>query len=161
MGTSIWRVAAGIALAAGMSVSTAGMAIGHDQACEILLRDSPIESARLPEGWKWDYFTLEQHGAPSFQVAIDADGFAVSLELSCVSDPEGLLQRLEDLRIAADNDKIGVVIIGDESHASREFKDFPTIRWRHGDIVGLLRAAEDVDYGAMEEFALAVDALLP
>lgn len=133
----------------------------HDQACEVRLREAPIETALLPDGWDWDFFTIEQNGAPSFQADIDAGGLAVKLELSCASDPEGLFLRLEELREVADNDKIGVVLIGDGSMAAREFSDFPTIRWRHDDIVGLVRACDEVDYGDMEDFALSVDALLP
>ena len=78
-----------------------------------------------------------------------------------MSDPEGLFVRLEELRQVADNDKIGVIEIGDESQATREFSDFPTIRWRHEDIVGQLRAFDDVDYGDMEVFAQRIDELLP
>ena len=141
--------------------ATAGYVTAHDAACEADLRETAIENAVLPIGWEWDFFTLERYGAPSFQASIDAGGFAVSLELSCVSDPEGLLLRLEELRIVADNDKIGVVPIGDESQATREFLDFPTIRWRHGDIIGQLRACDEVDYGDMEAFAQSVDSLLP
>ena len=141
--------------------ATAAQVTAHDAACETDLRETAIENAVLPEAWEWDFFTLERYGAPSFQASIDAGGFAVSLELSCVSDPEGLFLRLEELRLVADNDKIGVVAIGDESQATREFSDFPTIRWRHGDIVGQLRACDEVDYGDMEAFAQSVDSLLP
>lgn len=154
-------------LAVAMLVATTAMLAttmavsAHDTDCETRLRGAPIETAELPEGWAWDFFTLERLGAPSFQASIDAGGFAVNLELACVSDPTGLFVRLEELRDVANNDKIGVVPIGDESQASREFSDFPTIRWRHDDIVGLLRACDEVDYGDMEVFAQAVDALLP
>jgi len=141
--------------------ATVGQVTAHDAACELGLRETAIEDAVLPVGWEWDFFTLERHGAPSFEASIDAGGFAVSLELSCVSDPEGLFIRLEELRVVADNDKIGVVEIGDESQATREFLDFPTIRWRHGDIVGQLRACDEVDYGDMETFAQSIDSLLP
>jgi len=141
--------------------ATAGQVAGHDAACEMGLREAPIETAELPIGWEWDFFTLERYGAPSFQASIDAGGFAVSLELSCVSDPGGLFLRLEELRVVADNDKIGVVEIGDESQATREFLEFPTIRWRHGDIIGQLRGCDQVDYGDMEVFAQSVDSLLP
>lgn len=143
------------------TVATAGLVSAHETECETQLRGSEIEDAVLPVGWEWDFFTLERYGAPSFQASIDAGGFAVSLELSCVSDPEGLFLRLEELRQVADNDKIGVVVIGDESQATREFSGFPTIRWRHGDIIGQLRACDEVDYGDMEAFARRVDELLP
>ena len=149
-----------VALVGGTLASTM-TASAHDVACETRLREAPIETAVLPDGWEWDFFTLERYGAPSFEASIDAGGFAVSLELSCVSDPAGLFVRLEELRQVADNDKIGVITIGDESVASREFSDFPTIRWRHGDIIGQLRACDEVDYGDMEAFARSVDELLP
>ena len=145
----------------GLGLTTAGVVSAHDDACELRLRDAPIETAELPAGWDWDFFTLERHGAPSFEASIDADGFAVTLELSCVGDPEGLFTRLEELRQVAENDKIGVVEIGDEALAAREFLEFPTIRWRHDDIVGQLRANEGVDYGDLEVFAQRVDELLP
>ena len=61
----------------------------------------------------------------------------------------------------ADNDKIGVIEIGDEALAAREFNEFPTIRWRHDDIVGQLRSSDGVDYGDLEMFAQRVDELLP
>ena len=145
----------------GMGLTAAGVASAHDDSCELRLRDAPIETVELPDGWAWDFFTLERHGAPSFEASIDAGGFAVNLELSCVSDPEGLFIRHEELRQVAGNDKIGVVPIGDESLATREFSDFPTIRWRHEDIVGQLRAHDRVDYGDMEVFAQRIDELLP
>jgi hypothetical protein len=155
------RQAAAAGCVAALILVIAGPAGGHDVACEGRLRDTPVETAPLPEGWQWDFFTLERYGAPSFQAAIDAGGFAVNLELACVSDPEGLFVRLEDLREVAGNSKIGVEPVGDESTAAREFEDFPTLRWRHDDIVGTLRAYDEVDLGAMEDFAQAVDALLP
>jgi len=148
-------------LVAAVSLAPAGLGSAHDPACELRLREAPIETAELPAGWEWSFFTLEQYGAPSFQASIDAGGFAVKLELACVSDPEGLFVRLEELRQVADNDKLGVVSIGDESQATREFSDFPTIRWRHDDIVGIVRACDKVDYGDIEAFAQTVDALLP
>ena len=150
-----------VSLVLGAIFSTTSEVVSHDAACELRLREAPIETVTLPAGWEWDFFTLEQHGAPSFHASIDAGGFAVNLELSCVSDSEGLFDRLEELRVVADNDKLGVVAIGDESTATREFSDFPTIRWRHGDIIGLARGCDEVDYGDLEEFALSVDALLP
>ena len=146
---------------AGMSLTASGVVSAHDESCELRLREAPIETAELPEGWAWDFFTLERQGAPSFQASIDAQGFAVNLELSCVSDPEGLFLRLEELRQVADNDKIGVVEIGDEALAAREFSEFPTIRWRRDDIIGQLRACDEVDYGDMEIFAQRIDELLP
>ena len=151
----------GLSLAIGMSLTTTAVATAHDVACETRLREAPIETAPLPSGWAWDFFTLERNGAPSFQASIDAGGFAVNLELSCVSDAEGLFHRLEELRGVAMNDKLAVIEIGDESMATREFSDFPTIRWRHGDIVGLARGCDEVDYGDLEDFAVAIDALQP
>jgi len=148
-------------LIVGMGLAGAGVASAHDDACELRLRDAPIETAELPAGWDWDFFTLENHGAPAFEASIDAGGFAVSLELSCVADPEGMFGRLEDLRLVAGNDKIGVVEIGDASQAAREFSDFPTIRWRHDDIVGQVRGCDAVDYGDLEVFAQRIDELLP
>lgn len=155
------RQAVAAACIGALCLLVAGPASGHDLACEGRLREVPVETAPLPDGWQWDFFTLERYGAPSFQAAIDADGFAVNLELACVSDPEGLFVRLEELREVAGNAKIGVEPVGDASTAAREFEDFPTIRWRHHDIVGTLRACDEVDFGAMEDFAHAVDALLP
>ena len=76
-------------------------------------------------------------------------------------DTTRLFTRLEELRQVADNAKIGVVEIGDEALAAREFLEFPTIRWRHDDIVGQLRANQGVDYGDLEVFAQRVDELLP
>lgn len=148
-------------LVASAAVATGGIASAHDHACELRLRGAPIETAELPEGWRWDFFTLEDYGSPSIQIRLDAGGLAVALDIACTSDPEGLFLRLEELRQAAGNSKISVVHIGDESQATREFSDFPTIRWRHGDVVGLLRASDEVDYGDMEAFALEVDAVLP
>ena len=145
----------------GVALATAGVASAHEDACELRLREAPIETVELPDGWAWDFFTLERHGAPSFEASIDAGGFAVNLELSCVSDPQGMFDRLEQLRVVAGNDKIGVVEIGDEALAAREFLDFPTIRWRHDDIVGQLRANEGGDYGNLEVFAQRLDELLP
>jgi hypothetical protein len=155
------RSAIAIFVVMGLSLVTAGPASAHEDACELRLREAPLETVELPDGWAWDFFTLERHGAPSFEASIDADGFAVNLELSCVSDPEGLFIRLEELRQIADNDKIGVVEIGVEALAAREFCDFPTIRWRHEDIVGQLRASDGVDYGDLEVFAQRLDELLP
>ena len=143
-----------------MAVAAPGVS-SHDAECELRLRDAPIEAVTLPVGWEWDFFRLEQHGAPSFQASIDASGRAVNLELSCISDPEALFDRLEELRVVAGNDKLSVIEIGDESMATREFSDFPTIRWRHGDIIGLVRGDDDVDYGDMEAFAVGVDERLP
>ncbi len=154
------RHAATAACVVALGLMVAGPASAHDVACESRLRDVPVEAAPLPDGWQWDFFTLERYGAPSFQAAIDAGGFTVNLELSCVSDPEGLFVRLEQLREAAGNSKIGVEPVGDESMAAREFEEFPTIRWRHDDIVGTLRAFDEVDFGDMEDFAQAVDAML-
>jgi hypothetical protein len=145
----------------GVGLTSASVVTAHETACELRLREAPIETVELPDGWAWDFFTLERHGAPSFEASIDANGFAVNVELSCVSDPEGLFVRLEELRQVADNDKLGVIEIGDESQATREFSDFPTIRWRHEDIVGQLRAFDDVDYGDMEVFAQRIEELLP
>lgn len=155
------RSAIAVFVAVGMSLTTVLVVSAHEDACELRLREAPIETVELPDGWAWDFFTLERHGAPSFEASIDAGGFAVNLELSCVSDPEGLFVRLEELRLVADNDKIGVVEVGDEALAAREFLDFPTIRWRHDDIVGQLRANDGVDYGDLELFAERVDELLP
>ena len=161
MGTNTRRLTVAVLVVLGASLAGPAVVTGHDAACEVRLREAPIETAPLPDGWDWDFFTLERYGAPSFQASIDAGGFAVNLELACVSDPEGLFIRLEELREVADNDKIGVVQIGDEAMATREFSDFPTIRWRHDDIVGLVRACDEVDYGDLEDFAQDVDALLP
>jgi heme/copper-type cytochrome/quinol oxidase subunit 2 len=155
------RTAIAVATAIVMGLATAAVASAHDTACEVRLRESPVEVAVLPVGWAWDFFTVEPYGAPSFQASIDAGGFAVELELSCASDPAGLFARIEELREVAGNDKLGVIEIGDEAIATREFLDFPTIRWRHGDIVGQLRAYDEVDFGDMEAFAQAVDELLP
>jgi hypothetical protein len=155
------RSAIAVFVVVGLSLATAGAASAHDDACELRLREAPIETVELPDGWDWDFFTLEHQGAPSFEASIDAGGFAVSLELSCVSDPEGMFVRLEELRQVADNDKIGVVEIGDGAMATREFSDFPTIRWRHDDIVGQVRGCDAVDYGDLEVFAQRVDELLP
>jgi hypothetical protein len=155
------KVAVATLVAVGTMLVGTTVASAHETACEIRLREAPVETAELPEGWAWDFFTLERHGAPSFEASIDAGGYAVNLELSCVSDPEGMFDRLEELRVVAGNDKIGVVEIGDEALAAREFHDFPTIRWRHEDIVGQLRSSDGVDYGDLEVFAQRVDALLP
>ncbi len=155
-----WAQAVAVACIVALGLMAAGPVSGHDVACESRLREAPVETATLPDGWQWDFFTLERYGAPSFQAAIDAGGFAVNLELACVSDAEGLFDRLEDLREAAGNSKIGVEPVGDESMAAREFEDFPTIRWRHDDIVGTLRAFDEVEFGAMEDFTQAVDELL-
>lgn len=154
------RQAAAAACMVALGLMVAGPVSGHDVACESRLRDVPVETTPLPDGWQWDFFTLERYGAPSFQAAIDAGGFAVNLELACVSDAEDLFVRLEELREAAGNDKLGVEPIGDASMAAREFNEFPTIRWRHDDIVGTLRGCSSVDYGAMEDFAQAVNELL-
>ena len=144
-----------------LALVAVGPTSAHDPACEGRLRAAPIETAPLPEGWRWDFFRLERWGTPSFEAAIDADGFAVTLELACVTDPEGLFVRLDELREVAGNDKIGVRQIGDEAIAAREFGDFPTIRWRHGDIVGSLCACSGVDYADLEDFAEVIDGLLP
>jgi len=149
-----------VAVAAGLSLTSAGIASAHDDACELRLRDVPLETAELPPGWDWDFFTLEDHGAPAFEASIDAGGFAVSVELTCVSDAEGMFERIEQLRLVAGNDKIGVIQIGDEALAAREFSDFPTIRWRHDDIVGKVSACEGIDYGDLEVFAQRIDELL-
>ncbi len=103
------RTAIAIFAVAGVSLTSVGVVSAHEDACELRLRDAPIETVELPSGWAWDFFTLERHGAPSFEASIDAGGFAVNLELSCVSDPEGMFDRLEELRLVAGNDKIGVV----------------------------------------------------
>ena len=97
------------------SVATGGIKSAHDHACELRLRGAQIETAVLPEGWRWDFFTLEDYGSPSLQVRLDAEGFAVALDIACTSDPEGLFLRLEELRQVARNSKISVVHIGDES----------------------------------------------
>jgi hypothetical protein len=155
------RTAIAIFAVAGVSLTSVGVISAHDDACELRLREAPLETAELPPGWDWDFFTLEDHGAPAFEASVDAGGFAVSVELTCVSDPEGMFERIEELRLVADNDKIGVIEIGDEAFAAREFSDYPTIRWRHDDIVGKVSSCDEVDYGDLEVFAQRIDALLP
>ena len=55
-----------------------------------------------------------------------------------------------------------VVLIGDESRATHDaVGDFTTLQWRNGDIVGEIRASGGLDFADVEEFALALDTLLP
>jgi hypothetical protein len=55
-----------------------------------------------------------------------------------------------------------VAPIGDESRATHDAAgDFTTLQWRNGDILGEIRASGGLDFADVEEFALALDALLP
>ena len=149
--------------------------------CGPALREAPIETVQLPEGWEWDALLLEAQGMPGWFIATqDPSAGSASVVIRCTDDAARLLARRDEvdrvvgvpsrhaIPIGSGDPEIDgtiateVVPIGDESRATHDaLWDFTTLEWRHGAIVGEIRASGGLDFADVEEFALALDTLLP
>lgn len=150
------------------------------EGCGPALREAHVETVELPADWQWESLRLEAQGMPGWFIATqDPDAGSASAVIYCTEDAAGLFTRRDEI-----DDAVGVpsrhaipvgsgdveidatiateiVPIGDESRASHDaLWDFTTLQWRHGDIVGEIRASGGLDFADIEAFAQALDALL-
>ena len=175
------RTLLAVSLSVGLLASMAVPVHAQTGVCGSALRDAPMETVPLPEGWQWDALLLESSGMPGWALLTQdpTSGSAYAL-IYCSGDAAQLFARRDavdravgvpsrhaipigsgdpevDGRIATE-----VVLIGDESRATHDaVGDFTTLQWRNGDIVGEIRASGGLDFADVEEFALALDTLLP
>jgi hypothetical protein len=126
----------------------------------------PLESLELPAGWVWgslSYGSLV--GLPGWMGGLrpsDADTYGnIGLSLACSPVAAEVIQRNVQIHTELlGNDRVGVVVIGDGAAALRgEDGDEVTLMWSHGEITGMVRGSSE-DFGALEDLAVAVDALL-
>jgi hypothetical protein len=158
------RVIGGALIAAvALSVGAVGGTLAQDADCELSLRDAPIETVAVPEGWEWDSLEWLALGLWNGSLSLaDEDSYGYSSFLiSCAPDAAGTFARQDAVREALGLvSKITVVPVGDETVAYRS-EERPVIAWRHGDIIATLSISEEAEYGDFEAFANAIDALLP
>lgn len=153
----------------------------YPDTCEHALRETPIETARLPSGWQWDALLLESSGMPGWALLTqDPTSGSAWAQIYCSEDAARLFARRDAvdravgvpsrhaIPIGSGDPEIDgtiateVVPIGDESRATHDaVGDFTTLQWRSGDIVGEIRASGGLDFADVEEFAVVLDALLP
>ncbi len=162
----------------------AGTALGaqaQPEECGAALREAPIETVQLPEGWEWETLWLEAQGMPGWFFSIqDPSAGSASGTISCMDDAATLFARRDEvdstigvpsrhaIPIGSGDPEIdarvatGVVQVGDASRATHDaLWDFTTLQWRNADFVGEIRASGGLDFADVEAMALALDALLP
>lgn len=169
-----------VSLSVGLLASMAVPVHGQTGVCGSALRDAPMETVQLPEGWQWDALQLEPSGMPGWALFIqDPTSGSAYAQIYCSEDTARLFARRDEvdrlvgvpsrhaIPIGSGDPEIDatvateVVLIGDESRATHDaMGDFTTLQWRNGDIVGEIRASGGLDFADVEDFALALAALL-
>ncbi len=159
---------------------TATGVLAQPEGCGTALRQAPIETVQLPGGWEWESLWLESQGMPFWFFSIqDPSAGSASGTISCTDDAAGLFSRRDEvdrmvgapsrhaIPIGSGDPEVDaavateVVLIGDASRATHDaLWDYTTLQWRHADFLGEIRAAGGLDFADVEDFALALDALL-
>ena len=135
----------------------------HNVECDQRLRAAPVETVAVPTGWDWDRLEWNALGIWAGSLGdADEDSFEyANLFAQCSDDATATMARQREVRDAVgDVETITVVPIGDETNAYRE-GGLSYIVWRKGDVMASMVLSEGADYGAIEEFASAVNELLP
>lgn len=158
MRRAITVVALALVALGGSTVAT----VGHNEDCDRNLRAAAIETVPTPPGWNTTTLRITAGGWNGYFDDTPADSYeSVFLYLQCDFAAAGLLARMQEVREAAgDIATLAVRQIGDETVAYRDGED-SVIDWRKGDVIGEMRIAANADFGAWEDYALAVTALLP
>jgi hypothetical protein len=163
----------GIGLASMLAaVGVALPASAHDDACPASVWAMPVEQLPLVEDWEWASFAPIFIGGvgASLEGPEDDEGDRPSLSVSIVC-MTGAAEYLAAEERAADfigeRRTVSVVPLGDEVRAFRtEFDsdyltDTTTILWRRGEILSQLTVEDGIDWGDAQDFAAAIDAILP
>ncbi len=170
-----------VAIATMLLAGTSTGVLAQPEGCGAALRDAPIETVQLPEGWEWETLLLEPQGMPYWFFSIqDPSAGSASGAISCTDDAAGLFVRRDEvdravgvpsrhaIPIGSGDPEIDatvaaeVILIGDASRATHDaLWDYTTLQWRKADFVGEIRASGGLDFADVEAMALALDALLP
>ena len=150
-----------------------GVAAQDDADCWTRLVMAPVETTILPEGFAFASLRVDDSWGGTIEDADDGTG-NVYFGVGCRTDAELVMARTRDVTEALGlMDKVGAIIIGDESYATRSADALDLrLEWRHGDLLGYVWSSgfeseySDVGYlpieiGDLERIALAIDATLP
>jgi len=139
---SRFRVVTGAVVATiALSVGAVGGTFAQDTDCELALRDAPIETVAVPQGWQWDSLEWLALGLWNGSLSLaDEDSYGYSSFLiTCTPDSAGTFARQHEIRQALGLfTTITVAPIGDQTFAYRS-EERPVITWRHGDIIATLK----------------------
>jgi hypothetical protein len=158
----------------GALASTGGAATAQDADCARALWAVPIETLELPEGWTWSSLTALPDGGwsgsietpkPDSEVASGFDDATddIYFAVECTPDPGAFIEarsRARDMWPDAYRD-ISTIEVGDSSLALQSSDGSTGLDWANGTVYGTIHANDDADWSAVEDFALALDALLP
>jgi hypothetical protein len=142
----------------------AGDTAGQDAACIDQLREVPLETLKLPDGYTWGYLEwTDVFGTWNSVVEPRGRGY-LNLRIHCSSDAAATMTRDQELRdFDGSYETLEVVAIGDESAAYRFDDGAVGITWRTGDFLGSIigqRSNNERDLAVQEQLAQDADALL-
>ena len=160
-------------LVAGALASAGGIAAAQEPECARAMWAVPIETVELPDGWTWSSLTAQmdggwsgsiEQGRPDAEVTSDLEDKTddIYFDLECNPDPQAFLDARSRVR-SVWPDRYGdvdAVDVGDQSVAF-EYANGIGLDWAHGTIYGTVYGADSADPAAVEDLALALDALLP
>jgi hypothetical protein len=161
-------------LVTGTLASAGGVAAAQEGDCARALWAVPIEAVELPEGWTWSSLTVRMDGGwggsiempkPESEITSDYDDKTddIYFDVECIADPQAFLDaRRRSREVWPDKYRdIDVAGVGDQSVAFGYPEGGTVLDWANGMIYGTVHGDEAVDASAVEDFALALDALLP
>ena len=158
----------------GTLAATGGVAAAQEADCARALWAVPIESVELPEGWTWSSLTVRMDGGwggsiempkPDSEIASEYDDKTYDLyfDVECIADPGAFMdarRRAREIGLVEYRD-IEAVQVGDLSVAFGYPEGGMVLDWANGTVYGTVYGDDDAESSAVEEFALALDALLP
>lgn len=160
-------------LASGALISAGNTVVAQEADCARAMWAIPIETVELPEGWTWSSLTVQMDGGwsgsiekrkPDSEITSEFgdDSYDIYFDVECNADPQAFLDARSRSREAWPDrySDIDGLEVGDESMAF-EYADGVALDWAHGAVYGIVYGHDAADQSAVEEFALALDALLP
>ena len=160
-------------LVAGALASTGGIAVAQESECASAMWAVPVETVALPDGWTWSSLTAQMDGGWSGSIEkgpADADVTSgledmtddIYFDLECNPDPQAFMDARSRARSVWPDryGEVDTVEVGDQSIAF-EYANGIGLDWAHGMVYGTVYGADSADPSAIEDLALALDALLP
>ncbi len=160
-------------LVTGTLASAGSVAVAQEADCARALWALPIENVELPEGWTWSSLTVRMDGGwggsiempkPESEITSDFDDktYDIYFDVECNADPRAFMDARSRSREPWPEkySDIDAIEVGDQSMAF-EYAQGVALDWAHGTAYGTVYANDTADLTAVEDFALALDALLP
>ncbi len=161
------------ALGSAGGIAAAQEATAQEPECARAMWAMPIETVELPDGWAWSSLTAQMDGGWSGSIEKglpDSEGTSdfedktddIYFDLECNPDPQAFMEARSRVR-SVWPDRYGdveAVEVGDQSVAF-EYANGIGLDWAHGMVYGTVYGADSAGAAAIEDLALALDAVLP